>query len=744
MTRLSDAEVHPLTPLRGADAARLLTSYLGGGRLPQSDEDRLLVTAHGNPFYLAELVTLLVERGALTTGESHAWRLSPQSLDGRLLSRDLAAVLAARIDALPADARGVLRDAAVVGDTVPAAALEALRERRGTGGSRPAAVAAVELERAVGELLHRRMLIRERGGYAFATPLMREAAYAGVGKADLAERHALLARWAAGLSVPVPSLGWSANTVDTFVADHAERAATLADAVSLRADAPPRRVAPIGAAALGRLARAAEAAGEPTHALAFLERAALLGRGPLSIEDRLVQASSLLLLGNATEALANAEKIAADAADDPAGRAHALRLTGRAHRALGDIELADRAWSEVLAVATSAGLTVERTEALGRLGMHEYLRGRLGVAARLFTEALHIAEAAGDRAGQAWALQNLAWVTTTRGDFTAAEQAIARAARIFAEQGDAPDRAWLRGTTAFARLLAGRLTEARRLAAAFLPFGERAAEWWAVGTLRAVGAFASAELGDLATADREARRAYRDFASLGDEWGMGFSLVVRGVVARGLGEPSHALDLLTDALRHGERTGHPLLIGMARTIRGFVSLDRGDLADAEADARTTLAVIDSHEVNEAAKVGPQVLFACARLAAGDVSTALRSLAELADQSVAASLIFPRRQAVAAYSAALLAAGRGDEAVAAARRAVELPAEDVRGRVAVLRTLARSLASVGELDEAKAVAARAVTEAYATQQSGERMATDVLYAAINATDRPPLSVPTVQP
>jgi hypothetical protein len=63
---------------------------------------------------------------------------------------------------------------------------------------------------------------------------------------------------------------------------------------------------------------------------------------------------------------------------------------------------------------------------------------------------------------------------------------------------------------------------------------------------------------------------------------MGFSLVVRGVVARGLGEPSHALDLLTDALRHGERTGHPLLIGMARTIRGFVSLDRGDLADAEA------------------------------------------------------------------------------------------------------------------------------------------------------------------
>ena len=67
LTRVADAEVHSLPPLRGADAARLLTSYLGGGKLPQADTDRLLATAQGNPFYLAELVTLLIERGALTT-----------------------------------------------------------------------------------------------------------------------------------------------------------------------------------------------------------------------------------------------------------------------------------------------------------------------------------------------------------------------------------------------------------------------------------------------------------------------------------------------------------------------------------------------------------------------------------------------------------------------------------------------------------------------------------------------------
>ncbi|MGC9670871.1 adenylate/guanylate cyclase domain-containing protein, partial [Planosporangium sp. 12N6] len=199
LNRFADAEVTSLPPLRGADAARLLTSYLGGGRLPQADEDRLLATAQGNAFYLAELVALLQERGLLT-GTGSAWRLAPGSLGGRLLSRDLAAVLAARIDALPPHARAVLRDAAVVGDTVPAGALEVLRA--GRPGGRPSAVAAVELARAVEELLQRRMLRKVKGGYAFATPLLRQAAYAGVGKADLAERHALLARWAAEPTPP--------------------------------------------------------------------------------------------------------------------------------------------------------------------------------------------------------------------------------------------------------------------------------------------------------------------------------------------------------------------------------------------------------------------------------------------------------------------------------------------------------------------------------------------------------------
>jgi class 3 adenylate cyclase/tetratricopeptide (TPR) repeat protein len=726
LTRLADAEVHPLAPLRGAEAARLLTAYLGGGRLTASDTDRLLATAQGNAFYLSELVTLLMERGALR-GDGGTWRLAPQSLSGRLLSRDLAAVLAARIDALPPESRAVLRDAAVVGDTVPAAALDAVRAS--TSDTRPAAVAAVDRDRAVDELLHRRMLLPTRNGYVFATPLLREAAYAGVGKADLAERHARLVRWAAELALPAPSLGWTQETLDAFVADQAERAALLADAVSLRPEASARLSSPYGVAALARLAQRAIRSGEPGQAADLIERAARLDGGRLEPADRLVHSSAMLQLGRPAEARDDAELAGHEAGDDVEARVRALVLGGRAHRMLGDGDRADRMWQEAVAVAGVAGLAVEHAEVLRRIGMEEYLRGRLREAQGNYTEALALAEGAGDRRGEAWALQNLAWVTTTLGDFAAADLTLARAARLFADLGDASGRAWLRGTTAFARLLAGRLHEARRLANAFLPFGERVGESWAVGTLRAVAAFAAAEIGELTTADQEARRAYRDFDAIGDDWGRGFALVVRGTIARGLAEPAHAIDLLSDAFRFGERSGHPLLIGMACTMRGFALLDAGDPVAAEADAHAALAIVKPHDVAEAARVGPRVLLGKARLAVGDIEAALVAFGEVADVTEAPGVLLPRRAAVSAYAAALLAAGRIDEAVVQARRALDLGGDDVRSRVSGLLVLARVLAAGCERDEALAVATKAVREAYATQQLSERADADAVFAGL---------------
>jgi len=790
LTRVADAEVHALPPLRGADAARLLTAYLGGGRLPQADVDRLLATAQGNPFYLAELVTLLMERGALTTvlepsgaagsptsdpsdaargsrrpgaevGASRArpgpgalWRLAPGSLNSRLLSRDLAAVLAARIDTLPPEARAVLRDAAVVGDTVPAGALEVLRERRAGREGRPTAVVKVELERAVEELLQRRMLHRNRDGYLFATPLMREAAYAGIGKADLAERHAALAEWAASAVDGRPGqhgrlgsgpVGMPEADRDAFIAEHVERATALADVIRLPADAAARRIAPVGVAALTRSARRALAAGEPALAVEYAERAERLAGDAVPGGARLVHARALLQAGRVADALALTEKICAEAGDDAAVRAGALLVLGQAYQAQGDQARAVDTWQEALRVATEAELPGPRASAMRRLGMVDFVAGRLSRASSRFAGAYQVNLAADDPRGQAWSLQNLAWVTTTRGDFAGTDAVLDRASQLFAQIDDPVGEAWVRGTSAFARLLAGQLGEARRLARVFLPFGERLGEAWAVGTLRAVEAFAAAELGELAEADREARRAYRDFAAVCDDWGCGFALVVRGAVARGLGEPEHATDLLTDALGHARRTSHPLLTGLAGTLRGLVALERGDAAAAARDAEAVLAAVESQTPLVLVQLGPQLLLAASRLAEGNASEAVRLLDPIVAADAPSSVLFSRRHTLARYAAALLADGQVVAALDWARQAVEAPGEDIRSQVVAAKVLAEALAATGRSAEAWAAAEEAVRLAYATQQTSERAGAVALRSRLAAAgDGVPTQAATVPP
>ncbi|GAA4217495.1 adenylate/guanylate cyclase domain-containing protein [Actinocatenispora rupis] len=734
LSRIPDAELAPLPALRGEDAGRLLRAYLSGGRLGAGDESRLLATAQGNPFYLAELVTLLMERGRLVEesepgdGDRVRWSLADGSLGAQLLSRDLAAVLAARIDALTATGRSVLRDAAVVGDTVPTSALASLSP----------SLTETDLDKALDDLVARNMLRRAgREEYTFATPLMREAAYAGIGKADLADRHARLARWASRRVHSESTYGPLDGEVggdDAFVAEHAEKAVLLADEVNLRDDADARSVAPLGAAALSRMAARALADGEPSRTVELAGRAARVaggtGGGSLPAADRLVRARALLQLGRAGEARAEAEEVAAGAISDPV-RIDGLLLAGDAYRTLGNREQARASWRGALQAAESADLPQQRAATLCKLGMSDYLSGRFVEAEEEIAQAYRVSVQADDKRNQAWALQHLAWVTTSRGDFAGADAALGRAAKLFAELDDDTGRTWVRGTTAFGRLLAGRLAEADGLARAFLPFGERVGDTWAVGTLRSVAAFAAAELGRLAEAERAADRAYRDFEVMGEDWGRGLALVARAMVARGFGRTDRAVDLLTEAERYGEKTSHPLLLGMARTVRGFCQLDRSDAVAAERDARATLDLVEPYDVLDAARVGPTVLLAEARRAQGDLPGALALLDEVDKDPERPALLLSRRQAGAVHALALLCAGRTDDAVARAAAAVEAPAEDVRSTVLAYWALAKALLAAGDGDAARAAARKAVDAAYATEQTADRPGVDALAAEVEA-------------
>ncbi|MFL6074237.1 MAG: AAA family ATPase [Mycobacteriales bacterium] len=706
LAQLNQAEVLNLPPLSGAAASRLLRAYLGG-ELSARDEAELLGRAQGNPFFLAELVTLLVERGQLRQAADGGWRLSPGSVSGSL-PQGVQAVLSARIDVLPSIAKDVLRDVAVVGNRAPLDVLVALH------GDEAAVRAAVD------ELVAREMLRpTRRGDYAFVHALAREAAYNGLGKAERAHRHATVARWAA-------TVGENA-----LAGAHAEHAIQLATEMALPSGDPALMVRQDGVDALGRLGEAAEARGDTRRAVAAFARAVALTdrRSCLAPRHRVAYGRALLDAGRHAEARDAVTELLDS--DQPEIRAAALRIAGAAYRMDGAFERAAENFHAALRLAERHHLDQAYGDALRSLGLLDYFTGRLRKAERRFREARDFAERVGDAPGKGWALQNLAWSATSRGDYATANEALRRGAAVFRALGDNSGLSWCAGTEGFVRLLQGRFRQARRLAGALLSRGEGLGDQWGLAALLTIDALAAAELGQLSEARERAQRALDEFAVTSDPWGRSIALVTMGVIERGCGRQPEAIGTLDEAVELAGRTGHPLAIGLALTSFGYCQLDVGAAPEAEKAARRALDTLDQVDLEPAASVGATVLLAQARRNQGDLASALDLLATVVAEASEPSLLFPRRQALAHYSGTLLAAGFPEEALYWARAARDVPAEDVRARIVSLRALANALAATGDLEEALATVDEAHKLAHSTEQLSERPATEAATERIRA-------------
>jgi Flp pilus assembly protein TadD len=107
------------------------------------------------------------------------------------------------------------------------------------------------------------------------------------------------------------------------------------------------------------------------------------------------------------------------------------------------------------------------------------------------------------------------------------------------------------------------------------------------------------------------------------------------------------------------------------------------------------------------------------------------LGEVAATAAEASLLFPRRQALAHYAGALLAAGQVDRAAEVVAEASEVPAEDVRSRVVTLRVRAAVLLAQGRRDDARLALDDALRVASSTESRSEVPATERALAGIPA-------------
>jgi tetratricopeptide (TPR) repeat protein len=233
-------------------------------------------------------------------------------------------------------------------------------------------------------------------------------------------------------------------------------------------------------------------------------------------------------------------------ADEPDARTTARARTVLAHldQMAGDSAGAIEHAEAALAASRAVGDEQGAADALRARGVTFMFDGNLDAADRDFTDALQAFRECGDRRGEAWALQNLASIAFFRSDSDTADKRLERSAAVFRELGDYGGLNWCEGVRAWVRFTQGRLDEAEALAVEQLPETDATGNRW-------VGAILTLLLTNLALWRGESQRAVvhaeetlARFQAIADPWGVSQAQgsVVRALIC--LGRVGDALDLL--------------------------------------------------------------------------------------------------------------------------------------------------------------------------------------------------------
>jgi DNA-binding SARP family transcriptional activator len=219
-----------LEPLSEADTGRLLETLLAHHRLPESVGPALLAAAGGNPLFAEEYVRMVRDRHPVPRPEGAGDReRSAEPQEGAPvyqgparaapvlpLPETVHAIIAARLDALPAQEKAALQDLAVLGRIGWVGALAAV-----SGRDRADVEACLERLRDK-EFLYRagRSSMAAEREYGFRHVLVREVAYGQIPRLERAGKHRRAAAWLESLAAERSEL----------LAHHYGRALALASA----------------------------------------------------------------------------------------------------------------------------------------------------------------------------------------------------------------------------------------------------------------------------------------------------------------------------------------------------------------------------------------------------------------------------------------------------------------------------------------------------------------------------------
>ncbi|MBI3741512.1 MAG: AAA family ATPase [Chloroflexi bacterium] len=121
-------ELH-LSPLGENDSKQLVSNLLEVEALPENLRALILAKAEGNPFFVEEVIRMLIDRGGIALKEGK-WTVT-REINTIEIPDTLQGVLTARIDRLPEDAKRVLQIASVIGRKFQVKVLEKVLEQQG-------------------------------------------------------------------------------------------------------------------------------------------------------------------------------------------------------------------------------------------------------------------------------------------------------------------------------------------------------------------------------------------------------------------------------------------------------------------------------------------------------------------------------------------------------------------------------------------------------------------------------------
>jgi class 3 adenylate cyclase/tetratricopeptide (TPR) repeat protein len=500
-----------LAPLSHEEAVELVRQA-GGGRITEPDADAIAERAGGNPFFIVETTGMLLGDDAPRAGG---------------VPPTVQAVVASRIDALPAAARDLARRSSVFLSSFD------LDEVRRLTGDDAAGEHLAELEDA--ELVVRIDDGETRWRFRHAT--LRDVAYASLPKRERRDLHVAVAD----------------RLLDdghrSWAAEHLEQAALAA----IDLDPSSRELPDRAADALTEAGHRARRRMENRTAIDRYERALTMGgdESGWGVREARVLAGSgeayywLADYPAAIDVLERAVALGTEH-DDPWTLALALRF-------LGDIAI--NVWADVDRAEGLLDRSLEAAERLGEpyaivrtllfAGWVPWTRKQLPEAEAIWRRALAIAEHHDDRWARVRALCSLSIVIGDLDRLDEATETIERARSLAIDMGD-------QFSLAVATVQEGRLHEDRGDWEKSLPYFGRGIEI---------------------------------FSDLGARWELGDALAERGIAEREMGRLDEAERDIRQAIAISEELGERQLAGWTWRALAHVSERRGDHVQAEEHRR---------------------------------------------------------------------------------------------------------------------------------------------------------------